>query len=416
MQRFDENTLQGLYIQNLLYNYYLPNIRVLEVYRDDPEDVNISGYTFMPDDKERYIYKTTVRRHDNTKNPSENFNPEKDEIIHTFEPGKKYDNETSNFLSSSNTYTSEVHERLGDYLRFQRDFYNINLMSMYNCFSNVFIDQFSLPININKTNSSNTIKFIGSARNQLFKIFSFPVKFGKKYKLYCESPSAENNLQLGFYSNNKLININKDILIETSIDKKGEEVINDWTDNLSIKNPRLSFTTAYIFEVPNADKKLRPFEKYLRAFVQVPVSVNSSIVAIEVDPHIHDFCLNPSLTLKNYYSQHAFADRLFEFLIGNVITPNDSIMQNIVRIQKLMSSNKFEQLYGRKLDNYVLGQFDVQMHKCIYNTFRDLKVIYENNSEPRLVQDFTGYVDKDVEELIMRAQESAQSLYDRSSK
>ena len=51
-----------------------------------------------------------------------------------------------------------------------------------------------------------------------------------------------------------------------------------------------------------------------------------------------------------------------------------------------------------------------------YNTFRDLKVIYENNSEPRLVQDFTGYVDKDVEELIMRAQESAQSLYDRSSK
>ena len=56
------------------------------------------------------------------------------------------------------------------------------------------------------------------------------------------------------------------------------------------------------------------------------------------------------------------------------------------------------------------------MHKCIYNTFRDLKVIYENNSKPRLVQDFTGYVDKDVEELIMRAQESAQSLYDRSSK
>ena len=62
------------------------------------------------------------------------------------------------------------------------------------------------------------------------------------------------------------------------------------------------------------------------------MSVNSSIVAIEVDPKIHDFCLNPSLTLKNYYSQYAFADRLFEFLIGNVITPNDSITQNIVRI------------------------------------------------------------------------------------
>lgn len=415
MQRFDENTLQGLYIQNLLYNYYLPNIRVLEVYRDDPEDVEISGYTFIPDDKERYIYKTTVRRHDRSRFTKiiikegneitvfneKDFNPEKDEIIHTFEPGKKYDNETSNFLSSSNTYTSEVHERLGDYLRFQRDFYNINLMSMYNCFSNVFIDQFSLPI-ISIT-ASNMVKFNGSQRDQLFKVFSFPVKFGKKYKLYCESPSAENKLQFGFYYNNKLVSINSSIL-------------STWETNLSIKNPRLSFASAYTFEVPNANKELRSFEKYLRVFVQVPVSVNSSIVAIEVDPHIHDFCLNPSLTLKNYYSQHAFADRLFEYLIGNVITPNDSIMQNIVRIQRLLSSNKFEQLYGRKLDSYVLGQFDVQMHKCIYNTFRDLKVVYENNSEPRLVQDFTGYVDKDVEELIMRAQESAQSLYDRSSK
>lgn len=400
MQKFDENTLQGLYIQNLLYNYYLPNIRVLEVYRDDPEDVNISGYTFIPDDEERYIYKTTVRRHNKTKNPLENFNPEKDEIIHTFEPGKKYDNETSNFLSSSNTYTSEVHERLGDYLRFQRDFYNINLMSMYNCFSNVFIDQFSLPITYNI--DSQTVKFKGSLRDQLFKIFSFPVKFGKKYKLYCESPSAENKLQFGFYYNNKLVSINK-------------EIIDTWKTNLNIKNSRLSFATAYIFEVPEANKQLRAFEKYLRVFVQVPMSVNSSIVALEVDPHIHDFCLNPSLILKNYYSQHAFADRLFEFLIGSVITPNDPIPQNIVRIQRLISSNRFEQLYGRKLDKYVLGQFDVQMHKCIYNTFRDLKVVYENNSEPRLVHDFTGYIDKDVEELIMRAQESAQSLYDRGS-
>lgn len=401
MQKFDENTLQGLYIQNLLYNYYLPNIRVLEVYRDDPEDENITGYTFIPDDKERYIYKTTVRRHNETKNPTQNFNPEKDEIVHTFEPGKKYDNETSNFLSSSNTYTSEVHERLGEYLRFQRDFYNINLMSMYNCFSNVFIDQFSLPIQ--STESSTVVKFNGSSRDQLFKIFSFPVKFGKKYKLYCESPSAENKLQFGFYYNNKLLSINK-------------EIIDPWKANLNIKNPRLSFATAYIFEVPEANKQLRAFEKYLRVFVQVPMSVNSSIIALEVDPHIHDFCLNPSLILKNYYSQHAFSDRLFEFLIGNVITPNDPIPQNIVRIQRLISSNKFEQLYGRKLDGYVLGQFNVQMHKFIYNTFRDLKVVYENNSEPRLVQDFTGYIDKDVEELIMRAQESAQSLYDRSSK
>jgi len=82
--------------------------------------------------------------------------------------------------------------------------------------------------------------------------------------------------------------------------------------------------------------------------------------------------LNPTLVIKNYFSQHAFADRLFEFLVGNVITPNDEIIQNIVNIQKIISSNKFAELYkGRKFDKYILGEFDTRMHKFIYNTFRD---------------------------------------------
>ena len=100
----------------------------------------------------------------------------------------------------------------------------------------------------------NIVKFKGSPRDQAFKVFSFPVKFGKKYKLYCESSSAENKLQFGFYCNNKLMSIN-------------ESILDTWATNLGVKTPRLSFASAYTFEVPNANKELRPFEKYLRAFV-----------------------------------------------------------------------------------------------------------------------------------------------------
>ena len=43
---------------------------------------------------------------------------------------------TKTLSSPGRFYDTATHEYLGDYLRFLRDYYDINLMSLYNCFNN----------------------------------------------------------------------------------------------------------------------------------------------------------------------------------------------------------------------------------------------------------------------------------------
>ena len=54
-----------------------------------------------------------------------------------FYSGDKSINGLTRVLSSQgNVYDTATHEYLGEYLRFVRDYYGINLMSLYNCFNN----------------------------------------------------------------------------------------------------------------------------------------------------------------------------------------------------------------------------------------------------------------------------------------
>ena len=47
---------------------------------------------------------------------------------------------TKSLYSPGRFYDIATHEYLGEYLRFLRDYYNINLMPLYNCFSNNLCD------------------------------------------------------------------------------------------------------------------------------------------------------------------------------------------------------------------------------------------------------------------------------------
>ena len=71
-------------------------------------------------------------------------------IVSNYVFGRKYKNITKNLDLNSNIWDSYSQEYLGDYLRFIRDYKNIDLMSMYNCFSGRILNNEIITFNIKK--------------------------------------------------------------------------------------------------------------------------------------------------------------------------------------------------------------------------------------------------------------------------
>ena len=67
--------------------------------------------------------------------------------LDTYGYNNKYLNITKNFPIVNNLYDSDTHEYLGEFLRFQRDYLGIDLMPLYNCFSNRVCNNLNISIN-----------------------------------------------------------------------------------------------------------------------------------------------------------------------------------------------------------------------------------------------------------------------------
>ena len=110
------------------------------------------------------------------------------EHVHSYEYGQKILNYTKNLKITNNVYDSYTHEYLGDYLRFQRDYNGINLMPLYNCFSNRTCDRLYIK----------TSAFEFDTDKQGYKIYMLPVKLFKKYTIAVDS-DAPIELCCGLY-------------------------------------------------------------------------------------------------------------------------------------------------------------------------------------------------------------------------
>ena len=190
-QEFNKVTTTSNFIKNLLISTYLPLIRT------------VRDFDYIIIDR-LYIYKCEIIKctksgylvtgHKNIK-----FNKERAayRVISEYHFGEKNDKLCTNYISNSEGYDSITHERLGKYLRSLRDMYDLNLMPLYNCFSNQILQAH----HISDTRVEKTIADYNT------KIYKIPIRFNTDYTI-CMDNLGVTTFAPAFIKNNNLVSLN----------------------------------------------------------------------------------------------------------------------------------------------------------------------------------------------------------------
>lgn len=417
-----------------------------------------------------------------------------DKTIHY--TGNKILGLTKTLKNPTTLYNYQTHEYLGDYLRFLRDYENIDLMSMYNCFSNRLCNNIKLnlswPIHYEEYNQATgekeqkekTITLDANAYDTGYKIYMLPVKLFENYTIAIDCYQGI-ELFCGIYgekldSSTKTKNLIKKTYTKVPKSLFSQPLIYDkldikywtWLDEVKPSNINGSetFTRA----------ELAMQESELKLFIKLPATNESSIVVLSGDyrnfndslytidktkgcnysansailnfetnktdpqstlPEINSREFTPISKLQllalNTCISYPFSDRLLEYLVANVILPNDPTTDNIARLQKVMEDCGYtfqaEGIWEPKMQmilyDYLMnnGKFSpaVKINKDTKQLVNDKteKPVYQVKNERlnqngltnppsktgNLIQrgqvlrsdfyDVLGYVDKDAEKL-----------------
>jgi hypothetical protein len=289
-------------------------------------------------------------------------------------------------------YNYQTHEYLGDYLRFLRDFENINLMSMYNCFSDRLCNNVKTKLEWKDNDGKATRVATINSYDTNYKIYMLPVKLFEKYTIAIDCYQGV-ELFCGFYnekldtsSNNAedlikrtYIKVPKALFSQPFIYDKLDVAYWNWLDEttVTVANNTTNSTLKNTNKILRSEVAMR--ESELKLFIKVPASNKSSIVVLEGDyrnfndvlyttaedgtwryfnnttitnfettktykeselPDLNSRGFKPISKLQllalNTGISYPFADRLVEYLVTNVILPNDATTDNIKRLQKVM--------------------------------------------------------------------------------
>ena len=325
---------------------------------------------------------------------------------------------TKTLHSPGNTYDTATHEYLGEYLRFIRDFYGVNLMSMYNCFNNRICNDVFYTVKNGfkavKTKDADGNEIITNeatwttfdSLDRRYKIYAIPVKLFYDYTIAvdCMQPIE---MFCGFYKTKVDASVKaEDFACKTYCKINRAQFrcpvlydklnVKNWSaDNALIKDSKGNAALTNSEIITRYDIANRELD--LKLFIKVPTSCRSSIVVLEGDYRgFNDFIFKPEkagsgVTWKykrnhtvinfdkdidhnnsniklihklqllelNTGESHPFSDRLIEYLCNSTITPIDRIPENIKRAQNVMNGNK----YFFKIP----GIWENKMQKIVYD-------------------------------------------------
>lgn len=384
MYKFNNNNITTGYIKELLHSFNLPQHHVLT-----------PDITVFPDND--YIYKNKIYKF-LVESPTKLSNtlsslPSTMKEVGKYFYGQKILNTTKTLNVSSPLYDTYTHEYLGEYLRFNRDYVGVNLMSMYNCFSN---NMPRLNINLSEKNIS-----FNSFSND-YKIYSIPVRFFQNYTIGIDC-DTQIEMFCGFYDNGVVSVGENDFYSKTYVKKIGTR----------FKKP---FIFSKLNELGNISSTQYSNEKNLVLFIKIPFSCESSITVLEgdylsncehyfeegierlsnvsllyrhMDMDATNYTYINRLQLFNINSEvsYPFADRLTEYLFKNVVDSTDEIGENIKRVQNILLKKGIL----KTINKY--GEWSNSIRQALYAGDISLNLIHKTF-------DLLGYYDKDIEEAL----------------
>jgi hypothetical protein len=367
-----------------------------------------------------------------------------------YSPEKSVMGLTKTLISPGPSYDATTHKYLGEYLRFVRDYYNVNLMSMYNCFSDEICSNVNCLVELNNE-PKRELKV--SSLDSTYKLYKIPVKLFADYTIAIES-SGGIELFCGLYNSVLDITDEGKNLIKKTYYKVTEPLFNQpfLYNKLNVK-----FWKNTTEALESLCWNIAAREQDLYLFIKVPAACKSSIVVLEGDYRecnsswyepskktitvttntgskeitktIWEYAQNKallnfsdSLDLNSYEfkpisrlqllafntgESYPFADRLIEYLAGSAITPIDDISDNIARTQRVMSQNKnffkIEGLWEEKMQNilydYMTNSGEIRIDEATQK-LKDTRNGYHRqlgHTSKSTLYDILGYVDRDTE-------------------
>lgn len=428
MQQFYTNTIESKFIKDLIATTPLPTIDTL--YKGKwivpgcyyITDCNVVKANHIAVDENNNVDKDN---YDAFQFDPDNFSSQLT-IISPYKFDSSYPGITSTYSSINDGYDSKTHYYLGNYLRCIRDLHDINLMPFYNCYNGEYVTDIFINTSTTTTTANETevttikhsiIQSDPNVRGK--KVISIPVKFGETYSIFIDC-STQVEIMCGFYGNKGYISPTQTPAVEIK------------TENKYASLRYTSFRDGFTYTTPKPEKSTYPYTRFFRMFIQLPLNTESSIVVLEGDYttkntaygtytyneekkqlaiDISDFpakvkqnqALLSDLSLNQIAGtvSYAFSDRLIEYLTYNVITSEETITQNISRVQQYASSlinAKLNHTEPFSMLSSTPDVWDTKLQTYLFNLAKESKYIQNK-------LDLTGYVDKDVEQVITRGQE-----------
>lgn len=416
MQYFNQSNSEVEFIKDILRTNYTPTVRIFNTHTniqpkasESTSSDNIDNQSLISRmyeevtnkffNKETIILNNTIQVGESEDN---SIVTTKANYIKDYNFGKFYPNISSNFISNKTYYDSELHEQLGRYLRAYRDYYRIDVMNFYNCFSNRFFTTYALPIPYNYTdnyprlnNNKDVFEFSSISLpdyDSKYKLTAFPILWDTDYKIKFYANNISNiTLQAIYFNGDVPLGAAEYDISEGSYIPKiyNFGTSSEFTINIgSLPSKTLNLNENDI-NLYIKNRLLR--QKFLYLFIQFPTEINDPIVVIE-QPKFTNAINNSLLNLGNEINQVAFSNTLLEYITGSAITPATSIHKNVHRIQEKILTEDFYKRFGvggpdyvgiksdinnsgymgRKVpDTYHFppGVFDENLHQIIYKAF-----------------------------------------------